>query len=141
VRRLTSDQTVLYEIKWVGYPKDQNTMEPAKNLLPDARDILAAYHKRIGGDPTPSLKRSASQKDQTPVKRTKQEEDTFGSWVPKTQDWEPSVNKVTHIEKDESSGRLVAFVDWKNGKKTKIDMDQIYQHCPRPMLKFYEQHL
>lgn len=61
--------------------------------------------------------------------------------MPKTQDWEKYVESITHIERNTETGQLVVFINWENGKKTKVSMDKVYQHCPRPMLRFYEKHL
>jgi chromobox protein 1 len=47
---------------------------------------------------------------------------------------------VATVEKSES-GQLMAYIEFRNGRKTKVSMDQVYRHCPRPMLKFYEEHL
>jgi len=66
--------------------------------------------------------------------------DPTESWTPKKEDWEPLVEKIETVEKD-TTGQLVAYVVFKNGKKTKVGMDKIYRHCPRPMLNFYENHL
>lgn len=118
---------------------------------------MTAYIRKIGYDPatskgkekTPksgtSLKRngSISEDSPAPTKRVRKGEDggDEGTWLPKSEDWEQHVKLVTHIEKDPETGQLVVFIEWKNGKKTKVSMAQVYQRCPRPMLKFYEQHL
>ena len=62
------------------------------------------------------------------------------TWTPTKEDWEPSVVRVDAVEKDES-GQLLAYILFKNNKKTKVSMDKVYRHCPRPMLRYYEEHL
>ncbi|ETN39465.1 uncharacterized protein HMPREF1541_05689 [Cyphellophora europaea CBS 101466] len=147
-------KNVKYEIKWVGYPESDNTFEPQENLLPDAREILSKYHEKIGHDPsvpdkslkkskvTGDLKRTASDSPgPNKRQRTSDGSDATGTWLPRESDWEKHVHAITHIEKDVNTGQLVVFINWQNGKKTKVSMNQVYAHCPRPMLKFYEQHL
>lgn len=60
--------------------------------------------------------------------------------MPKKQDWEPEVDYVENIERA-TDGTLLVFLVFHNGKKLKVSMEQVYRHCPRPMLKFYESHL
>jgi chromobox protein 1 len=98
-----------------------------------------------------SLKSTASVEDLPPAKRVKRkisndsdngdDEEEVGSWLPKTKNWEGMVDRVETIERDSSSNQLMAYLHFKNGKRTKVSMDQVYQNCPRPMLKFYEEHL
>jgi chromobox protein 1 len=122
-------------------------------FISDAREVVAKYHDKIGGDPahkgpkqaksTPNTKRSASSSQSTPKRIKKEEADPveLGSWLPNKVDWEADVEEVTHIERDAETDQLVVFVHWKNGRKTKVSMSQVYRHCPRPMLRFYEKHL
>ncbi|KAJ9607243.1 hypothetical protein H2200_008315 [Cladophialophora chaetospira] len=153
----TTKKDVLYLIKWQGYPEEQNTWEPEEHLLPHSRKVLAAYHKKIGGPPQLPLKRpkskqslcaAASSEDLPATKRQKRNgakdedvQDDLGTWLPKGNHWEDEVEKVDTIERNEETDQLMAYVKFKNGKRTKITMDMVYKHCPRPMLKFYEEHL
>ncbi|EXJ64190.1 hypothetical protein A1O7_00526 [Cladophialophora yegresii CBS 114405] len=148
---------LLYFIKWQGYPASQNTWEPEEHLLPHSRLILAAYHKRIGvipqapmkkGKSKQSLRETASSEDLPPPKRQKRNGAKYAkdaeqdlSWLPKGDQWEPQVEKVETIERDEETKQLMAYILFKNGKRSKISMDMVYKHCPRPMLRFYEEHL
>ncbi|KIV90315.1 hypothetical protein, variant [Exophiala mesophila] len=148
---------LLYEIKWVGYSESENTMEPESNLLPHARDILAKYKETLDEIPPlvlkktkskQSLRREPSTEDSPapPSKRqrkngadrsTGEREET---WTPSKEDWEPFVVRVDAVERGDD-GQLLAYILFKNNKKTKVSMDKVYRHCPRPMLRFYEAHL
>ncbi|KAK5131236.1 hypothetical protein LTR08_001205 [Meristemomyces frigidus] len=47
----TKDGAVLYQIKWLGYEEESDmTLEPIENL-DGAKEIVKAYHKKIGGEP------------------------------------------------------------------------------------------
>jgi len=146
-------QTV-YLIKWQGYSDDENTWEPEVHLLPHSRQILANYHKKVGGVPQPPIKRgkskqslreAASSEDLRTSKRQKRngskDSEEAGTWLPEGDQWEDQVNKVETIERSKETNQLIAYIQFKNGKRSKISMDMVYQHCPRPMLRFYEEHL
>jgi chromobox protein 1 len=126
--------------------------------LRHSRQILADYHKSIGGAPSTNLKKTKSKQslrrqasaDESPApsKRQKRngtkeapaEVDANETWTPTREDWEPLVVRIDTVEREES-GQLLAYILFNNGKKTKVGMDKVYRHCPRPMLKFYENHL
>ncbi|KIW24423.1 uncharacterized protein PV07_10137 [Cladophialophora immunda] len=153
---------VYYLIKWQGYGEHDNTWEPEDNLLPHARQTLAKYHKNLGGPPVPPVKRTkskqrlrgqASSEDLPATKRRRRNngdvsespgdnppEETVGTWLPSREDWESLVVKVEMVERDDA-GQLLAYIRFKNGKRSKVGMDMVYRHCPRPMLRFYEEHL
>jgi len=130
--------------------------EPLTALYSDARVILADYHKKIGGPPTAlkksiskqSLRRQSSTEEAPEPKRRRRNnaapaaaaEEEISDWVPNKENWESEVVKVDTIERTVSGG-LMAFVLFKNGQRTKVSNEQIYKHCPRPMLRFYEDHL
>ena len=63
-----------------------------------------------------------------------------GTWVPRDENWETQIVGVETLERD-NNGQLIAYIVFTNGKKTKVSMDKVYRHCPRPMLRFYEHHL
>lgn len=122
--------------------------------------MLDKYFERIGGRPEPSRlgkRKSALQLKQTsdsPVpKRSKRtntndEDSVNGSsqaastWTPKSENWEREIDKIDTVERDGETGKLWAFILFKNNmKRTKVGMDKVYKHCPLAMLKFYERHL
>ncbi|KAL4785235.1 hypothetical protein BJX76DRAFT_185711 [Aspergillus varians] len=162
-----ADGTLLLQVKWQGYedPKDQ-TVEPEENLI-GAKDVLQEYFKILGGrpeKPQPKKRKSmgrppktakeekpepkrrrrsrAADNEETDAGEDKQEKEKDSQapdWVPKSKNWEKEVNNVDTIVR-EADG-LVAYLHWKNGKKSKVSIETCYQKCPLMMLKFYEQHL
>ncbi|KAK0278617.1 hypothetical protein LTR35_004316 [Friedmanniomyces endolithicus] len=62
--------TTIYQIKWLGWNKASDlTWEPVENL-DGAQDILAAYHKKIGGAPDPPAAKSSYKKGKGGGKRS-----------------------------------------------------------------------
>lgn len=122
-------------------------------LFSHSRLILAAYHKKVGGVPQQPMKRARSKQvlrettssDDLPgSKRQKRngakDPEEVGTWLPKGDQWEDQVEKVETIERNDA-GTLMAYIQFKNGKRSKITMEMVYRYCPRPMLRFYEEHL
>lgn len=122
-----------------------------------ARDALAKYHQSLDEIPPPVLKKSKSKQSLRPEESTEDSPappskrqkrngadrsvgDREETWTPSKEDWEPFVVRVDAVEKDDA-GQLLAYILFKNNKKTKVSMDKVYRHCPRPMLRFYEEHL
>ncbi|KAK0807256.1 hypothetical protein LTR75_006640 [Friedmanniomyces endolithicus] len=69
--------TTIYQIKWLGWDKASDlTWEPVENL-DGAQDILAAYHKKIGGAPEPPATKSSHKKGKGGGKRSAS--DAFGA--------------------------------------------------------------
>jgi chromobox protein 1 len=81
-------------------------------------------------------------------------------WRPPSGSWEDEVETIGACE-EISSGKLIVYLIWKNGQKTKHDTQVIYKKCPQKvvhlfsipftsvifradsaqMLQFYEQHV
>lgn len=45
--KVTVDGTIYFYLKWKGYPHNQNTWEPAENLIPaSCNELISEYKKR-----------------------------------------------------------------------------------------------
>ncbi|KAK2740156.1 hypothetical protein FQN55_008997 [Onygenales sp. PD_40] len=155
----TKSGVPMFQVKWKGYenPEDQ-TLEPEENL-DGAKDALNEYFALIGGRPEkPSKKRkslaesSTSTPDRSASKKSKKARgstegatpETGGKeaeWKPKGKNWDPYVKSVDTIMRDQPSGNLFVYLEWENGIKAKISIQQCYEKCPQKMLQFYENHL
>ena len=62
-------------------------------------------------------------------------------WTPTSKDWEPEIERVDTVDRDPATKKLHAYIIFRNGKRIKVGMEMVYKHCPRAMLKFYEEHL
>ncbi|KAE8135799.1 hypothetical protein BDV38DRAFT_121937 [Aspergillus pseudotamarii] len=153
--------TLLLQVKWKGYddPADE-TMEPEENLLEGAKDLVEEYYRVQGGRPEKpqrGKRKSMTGPKQTPEKSepkrrrksraeaaTETPDDDDGDlpdWVPRSKNWENEVQTVDTILRDAETSSLIAYLHWKNGKKSKVSLETCYEKCPRKMLKFYEEHL
>ena len=52
-------------------------------------------------------------------------------WMPKSKNWEPEVENVDTIMRDPETSKLIAYLHWKNGKKSKVSIEMCYERCPR----------
>ncbi|OOF99098.1 hypothetical protein ASPCADRAFT_204757 [Aspergillus carbonarius ITEM 5010] len=69
------------------------------------------------------------------------ESDGTSTWMPKSRNWEGEVDSVETIIRQPGTSNLLAFLNWKNGKKSKVSIQLCYDKCPKKMLAFYESHL
>lgn len=53
-----------------------------------------------------------------------------GAWQPPAGSWEDHIDSID-VAKDDTSTKLVVFLNWKNGKKTKHSTDVVYKRCPQ----------
>ncbi|KAM0439814.1 hypothetical protein ACHAPT_000911 [Fusarium lateritium] len=157
------DGSLKFHVKWEGYNSAADmTWEPEENLQESASEILEDYFAKIGGrekifeetekasktkkrrrttNGTPSTtstakrsRRSAAHPaDSTPPATSKK-------WSPPAGSWEDEIETIDACE-EEGSGKLVVYLIWKNGNKTKHDTQVIYKKCPQKMLQFYERHV
>ncbi|RBA18697.1 hypothetical protein FPRO05_10345 [Fusarium proliferatum] len=126
-----------------------------------AQEILDAYFEKFGGreklfeeheTASKTKKRRRATTNGTPsttstAKRSRREHPansatpaTAKIWSPPAGSWEEEIETIDACE-DEGSGKLIVYLIWKNGRKTKHDTDVIYKKCPQKMLRFYERHV
>ncbi|KAL6892764.1 hypothetical protein HDV57DRAFT_513053 [Trichoderma longibrachiatum] len=158
---IDEDGTLKFHVKWEGYDKKSDmTWEPEENLVESAGEILSAYLESIGGrekifEETQEASRGKKRgrtTSATPGATTKRSRRngthpgdsappaTADKWSPPAGSWEDEIQTIDACE-DEGSGRLVVYLVWKNGRKTKHDTKVIYKKCPQKMLQFYERHV
>ncbi|KAL7938452.1 hypothetical protein V8C35DRAFT_288119 [Trichoderma chlorosporum] len=159
---IDEDGTLKFHVKWEGYEKKSDmTWEPEENLVESAGEILSAYLESIGGrdkifeetqEATRGKKRGRATSTAAAAATTKRSRKngthpgdsappaTAEKWSPPAGSWEDEIDTIDACE-DEGSGRLVVYLVWKNGRKTKHDTKVIYKKCPQKMLLFYERHV
>lgn len=82
-------------------------------------------------------------KKETPKKRSKfmagaeESQEVSLSWVPKGKSWETDVSSVETILRDKD-GNLYAYLNWRNGKKSKILIETCYEKCPQKVRRHTE---
>lgn len=111
--------------------KRKSTGRPSKSAEDEKPEPKKRRRSRAADDETDA---GEVKKEEKPEKEGKVPE-----WLPKSKSWENEVKAVDTIIR-ESDG-LVAYLHWKNDKKSKVSIETCYDKCPRMMLKFYEQHL
>ncbi|KAL9948343.1 hypothetical protein D7B24_003447 [Verticillium nonalfalfae] len=154
---------LFFKVKWEGYSKKADqTWEPESNLTEGAPEIIAEYYKSVGsramileesrkGKETKKRGRPASSTPAASSKRARKSRDhpsdstppasaTANTWKPPSGSWEDDVTTIDACE-DEETGKLIVYLNWKNGQKTKHTTDVIYKRCPQKMLQFYERHI
>ncbi|KAL2755993.1 hypothetical protein ACRALDRAFT_1064031 [Sodiomyces alcalophilus JCM 7366] len=152
---------ITFKVKWEGY--EDETWEPEENLLDGAPDIMAEYYRDTGsreelieqaqearktkkrGRPstgaTPSgTSKRARKNGKHPADSTPPASAKANAWKPPSGSWEDEVETIDACE-DEQTGKLIVYLNWKNGQKTKHGTDVIYKRCPQKMLQFYERHI
>ncbi|CEJ91163.1 hypothetical protein VHEMI06895 [[Torrubiella] hemipterigena] len=157
------DRTVKFKVKWEGWDNEEDlTWEPEENL--SANEVLEKYLAGIGGieaimKQTKAVKGkkrgrpSAAKKDieaspPPATKRSRREAHPAAStppaaakkWMPPTGSWEDEIDTID-AQQDTGSGKLVVYLTWKNGQKTRHDTSVIYKKCPQMMLRYYERHI
>lgn len=59
------------------------------------------------------------------------EGDELSDWLPKGKSWESDVSRVDTIIRDQESEKLFVYLNWKNGKKTRVSIETTYEKCPQ----------
>ncbi|XEV03810.1 hypothetical protein FSHL1_009097 [Fusarium sambucinum] len=162
---IDEDGTLKFQVKWEGYEaKKDLTWEPEENLRESAQEILDKYFDKLGGrekvfeeteTASKTKKRRRATNGGTPstaasiTKRSRRGDThpanttppaTSKPWSPPAGSWEDEIESI-ELEEDENIGKIIVYLRWKNGKKTKHDTDVVYRKCPQKMLRFYERHL
>ncbi|KFA53717.1 hypothetical protein S40293_09647 [Stachybotrys chartarum IBT 40293] len=141
----------IFLVKWKGFESKKDlTWEPEDNLTVSGDEILNEYYDKIGGRDklfegsngvAKTTKRRLTTDGTLAVmsKRLKETEVAARKqWIPPSGSWEDEVETINACEQD-NNGKLVVFLIWKNGQKTKHGTQVIYKKCPQKMLQFYEQ--
>lgn len=164
------DDVLKYEVKWQGYEKKSDrTWEPEDNLS-GAKDLLKAYHKKVGGRPklgdasssskkrkesaTPNVRPTPKQgRKKTKASKNGDDEDTPTAkkeiktekqWSPPLGLWEDDIISVESVEKStdvQGQESLLAYVRWSDDRKSQHTVQYLYKKCPQKMLQYYERHL
>ncbi|KAM0331539.1 hypothetical protein ACHAQA_003216 [Verticillium albo-atrum] len=158
--KVVDGDELLFKVKWEGYTKKSDqTWEPEENLTEGAPDIIAEYYKSVGSralileeaqkaketkkrgrpastTPAAASKRARKSRDH-PANGTPPASATANAWKPPSGSWEEDVTTIDACE-DEDTGKLIVYLNWNNGHKTKHTTDVIYKRCPQ---KFYERHI
>ncbi|KAK3181711.1 hypothetical protein K4F52_006927 [Lecanicillium sp. MT-2017a] len=160
---IDEDGTLKFHVKWEGYEsKKDMTWEPEDNLLESASEVLDEYFAQIGGrdniykqteTAARGKKRGRPASNGTaaaaPTKRSRKNAThpaettppaTAKKWSPPAGSWEDHIENID-ASRDEGTGRLMVYLVWKNGQKTKHDTSVIYKKCPQKMLQYYERHV
>lgn len=160
---IDEDGSLKFQVKWEGYESKKDlTWEPEENLKETAQEILEVYFEKIGGrdkifeeteKASKSKKRRRTTNGGTPSTTTKRSRrngvhpaettppaTVKSQWSPPAGSWEDEIESIDACE-DEGSGKLMVYLIWKNGRKTKHATPVIYKKCPQKMLHFYERHV
>ncbi|UNI22542.1 hypothetical protein JDV02_008422 [Purpureocillium takamizusanense] len=159
---IDDDGSLKFLVKWEGWEKKSDmTWEPEDNLLESASEILEEYLKSIGGRDSifeetekaaRGKKRGRASTGATTAPKRSRKNGAAGhpaestppasakKWSPPAGSWEDEIESIDACE-DEGNGKLVVYLIWKNGSKTKHDTSVIYKKCPQKMLQFYERHV
>ncbi|PKS11481.1 hypothetical protein jhhlp_003245 [Lomentospora prolificans] len=164
---LNKEGDLVFKVKWEGYEKKADqTWEPEDSLREGAAELLDEYLAGVGGREkiieqtneaiktkkrgrkstsataaTAELANKRSKRNGHPAETTPPVSATkAGVWQPPAGSWEDHIETIDACE-DEATGKLVVFLNWKNGKKTKHSTEVVYKRCPQKMLRFYENHV
>lgn len=114
-----------------------------------AKDLVEEYYRAQGGRPEKpqrGKRKSMTGPKQTTEKsepkrrrksraeaatETPDEDDDLPNWVPRSKNWENEVQSVDTILRDAETSTLIAYLHWKNGKKSKVSLETCYEKCPR----------
>ncbi|KAH6984014.1 hypothetical protein EDB80DRAFT_756854 [Ilyonectria destructans] len=148
------DGALKFLVQWEGYESKKDwTWEPEDNLKVSGEEILNEYFNKIGGRhkifkesnkaaQTRKRRRATNSATNTTAKRLQGNEAhladktspaTVKNWSPPSGSWEDEIETIDACE-DGSNEKLVVFLIWKNGEKTKHDTQTIYKKCPQKVV-------
>ncbi|VUC20817.1 unnamed protein product [Clonostachys rosea] len=149
---------IRFQVKWEGYESKKDlTWEPEENLT-EATEVLQEYFASVGGrqaildqtEKAKGKKRGRPGSDQSAGTKRQRKNGvhpadteppvTKKKWQPPSGSWEDDIENIDACE-EEGGGKLVVYLNWKNGQKTKHETSVIYKKCPQKMLQFYERHV
>lgn len=132
-KRIVNGETQYY-LKWLGYPRSENTWEPLENL--SCPDFIAAFEE--------SEKKKKNRKRKLPAqssgerseitKAQKQLEGSFG--------FQRGLIASKILGATDTSGKLMFLMSWKNSNYIDLVPAQVANvKCPQVVIKFYEERL
>jgi chromobox protein 1 len=74
-------------------------------------------------------RRKSTPKEQAVKQDTPTSEEDEADWVPKGKNWDKEVRSVDTIVREGDEG-LMAWLEFNNGRKTKIPVQVCYEKCP-----------
>lgn len=114
-----------------------------------AKDLVEEYYRVQGGrpqKPAPKKRKSLGEAKQSPktaeqpkrqrkakdasVPEQADDEEDAANWVPKSRSWENEVEEVDTIIREPETG-LCAYLQWTNGKKSRVSIETCYEKCPK----------
>ncbi|KAJ5129554.1 uncharacterized protein N7515_005593 [Penicillium bovifimosum] len=154
------DGTLKLLVKWQGYESEKDqTWEDEEGLMDGAAEIVNSYYDKIGGRPEEPERKPAPKgrkrksmgdaKTPTPAKTNKS---AGAKRQRKSTPKKAAKHDTPHLKKKNLTGSvdtivregdqgLMAWLEFNNGRKTRIPVQVCYERCPLKMLKFYESHL
>lgn len=81
--------------------------------------------------PTPEKPETKKRRKSKGVEATP-EGDGPSDWVPKGKgSWENDIERVDTIIRDQDSSDLFVYLNWKNGRKSRVSIETCYDKCPK----------
>ncbi|KAH7111581.1 hypothetical protein EDB81DRAFT_848989 [Dactylonectria macrodidyma] len=165
--KIDKNGNLMFQVKWMGFEirtRHLRFVLPFSNqrafLSVSGDEILNQYFDTIGGrdkifeesDRAAKTKKGRQSTNGTfsiRPKRLQRNEAHVGDetllattkpWNPPSGSWEDEIETIGACEEDDN-GKLIVYLIWKNGQKTKHEAQIIYKKCPQKMLQFYEKHV
>lgn len=80
------------------------------------------------------------EEEDDPITRKKKKEESAKRRLANVGDWDPLVERVETVERNES-GDLVVFLTFNTGEQLAYQSEVCRTRCPQALIKFYEKHL